>query len=121
MVMCSCQEKAQQLNEQQQLVLFQLLREEDRYYSNCKAKGPRWASWNIGVFICIKCARIHRNLGVHICRVKSFNLDQWTPEQIQKHSAAEDSWCVCGTHKYTIDLTSTNCTSRLSIGGCARA
>ncbi|KFR10368.1 Stromal membrane-associated protein 2, partial [Opisthocomus hoazin] len=45
--------------------------------------GPRWASWNIGVFICIRCAGIHRNLGVHISRVKSVNLDQWTQEQIQ--------------------------------------
>uniref|UniRef100_A0A8C3BY46 Small ArfGAP 1 n=1 Tax=Cairina moschata TaxID=8855 RepID=A0A8C3BY46_CAIMO len=44
---------------------------------------PRWASWNTGVFICIRCAGIHRNLGVHISRVKSVNLDQWTPEQIQ--------------------------------------
>ncbi|XP_048453029.1 stromal membrane-associated protein 1-like [Rhincodon typus] len=46
-------------------------------------QGPRWASWNLGVFICIRCAGIHRNLGVHISRVKSVNLDQWTPEQIQ--------------------------------------
>ena len=44
--------------------------------------GPRWASWNIGVFMCIRCAGIHRNLGVHISRVKSVNLDSWTPEQI---------------------------------------
>lgn len=45
--------------------------------------GPRWASWNLGIFICIRCAGIHRNLGVHISRVKSVNLDQWTQEQIQ--------------------------------------
>lgn len=44
--------------------------------------GPRWASWNLGVFLCIRCAGIHRNLGVHISRVKSVNLDSWTPEQI---------------------------------------
>ncbi|NXB69987.1 SMAP2 protein, partial [Donacobius atricapilla] len=49
----------------------------------CLFPGPRWASWNIGVFICIRCAGIHRNLGVHISRVKSVNLDQWTQEQIQ--------------------------------------
>ncbi|NWH24351.1 SMAP2 protein, partial [Grus americana] len=49
----------------------------------CLFTGPRWASWNIGVFICIRCAGIHRNLGVHISRVKSVNLDQWTQEQIQ--------------------------------------
>ncbi|XP_020668596.3 stromal membrane-associated protein 2 [Pogona vitticeps] len=60
-----------------------LLEEENRYCADCQAKGPRWASWNIGVFICIRCAGIHRNLGVHISRVKSVNLDQWTQEQIQ--------------------------------------
>jgi len=44
--------------------------------------GPRWASWNLGVFLCIRCAGIHRNLGVHVSKVKSVNLDSWTPEQI---------------------------------------
>ncbi|XP_044069934.1 stromal membrane-associated protein 1 isoform X2 [Siniperca chuatsi] len=77
-------EKAQKLNEQHQAILSQLLREdENKYCADCEAKGPRWASWNLGVFMCIRCAGIHRNLGVHISRVKSVNLDQWTPEQIQ--------------------------------------
>ncbi|XP_069462319.1 stromal membrane-associated protein 1 isoform X1 [Ambystoma mexicanum] len=77
-------EKALKLNEQHQAILSRMLREEDnKYCADCEAKGPRWASWNIGVFICIRCAGIHRNLGVHISRVKSVNLDQWTPEQIQ--------------------------------------
>ncbi|NXT40464.1 SMAP2 protein, partial [Pelecanoides urinatrix] len=67
-----------------QAVLANLLvEEENKYCADCQAKGPRWASWNIGVFICIRCAGIHRNLGVHISRVKSVNLDQWTQEQIQ--------------------------------------
>ncbi|KAJ7341603.1 hypothetical protein JRQ81_005907 [Phrynocephalus forsythii] len=80
----SCREKAQKQNEQHQAILANLLREEDnKYCADCEAKGPRWASWNTGVFICIRCAGIHRNLGVHISRVKSVNLDQWTPEQIQ--------------------------------------
>ncbi|XP_037829675.1 stromal membrane-associated protein 1 isoform X2 [Kryptolebias marmoratus] len=77
-------EKAQKQNEQHQAILSQLLREQDnKYCADCEAKGPRWASWNLGVFMCIRCAGIHRNLGVHISRVKSVNLDQWTPEQIQ--------------------------------------
>uniref|UniRef100_A0A3P9J2Y8 Small ArfGAP 1 n=1 Tax=Oryzias latipes TaxID=8090 RepID=A0A3P9J2Y8_ORYLA len=77
-------EKAQKLNEEHQTILSKLLREEDnKYCADCEAKGPRWASWNLGVFMCIRCAGIHRNLGVHISRVKSVNLDQWTPEQIQ--------------------------------------
>ncbi|XP_076017033.1 stromal membrane-associated protein 1-like isoform X2 [Genypterus blacodes] len=77
-------EKAQKLNEQHQAILSKLLREQDnKYCADCEAKGPRWASWNLGVFMCIRCAGIHRNLGVHISRVKSVNLDQWTSDQIQ--------------------------------------
>ncbi|XP_023654207.1 stromal membrane-associated protein 1-like isoform X6 [Paramormyrops kingsleyae] len=84
-------EKAQKLNEQHQAILSKMLREEDnKYCADCEAKGPRWASWNLGVFICIRCAGIHRNLGVHISRVKSVNLDQWTPEQIQKEREKEE-------------------------------
>lgn len=49
---------------------------------NLHFAGPRWASWNLGIFLCIRCAGIHRNLGVHISKVKSVNLDTWTPEQV---------------------------------------
>ncbi|XP_055749239.1 stromal membrane-associated protein 2-like isoform X2 [Salvelinus fontinalis] len=67
-----------------QAVLTSLLSlEENKFCADCESKGPRWASWNLGIFICIRCAGIHRNLGVHISRVKSVNLDQWTQEQIQ--------------------------------------
>ncbi|XP_076319212.1 stromal membrane-associated protein 1-like isoform X1 [Tachypleus tridentatus] len=76
-------EKQKQIQEKCQTILCQLLREEDnKYCVDCDAKGPRWASWNLGVFLCIRCAGIHRNLGVHISKVKSVNLDTWTPEQV---------------------------------------
>lgn len=45
--------------------------------------------------MCIRCAGIHRNLGVHISRVKSVNLDQWTPEQIQVYAHKQGQ-----THTY---------------------
>lgn len=65
------------------MLLTKMLRDDDnKYCVDCDAKGPRWASWNLGVFLCIRCAGIHRNLGVHISRVKSVNLDSWTPEQV---------------------------------------
>ncbi|KAH7884100.1 hypothetical protein F5I97DRAFT_1813264 [Phlebopus sp. FC_14] len=46
-------------------------------------KHPRWASWNLGVFLCIRCSGIHRSMGTHISRVKSIDLDIWTPEQME--------------------------------------
>jgi len=52
------------------------------FWMNIYFTGPRWASWNLGIFLCIRCAGIHRNLGVHISKVKSVNLDTWTPEQV---------------------------------------
>lgn len=45
--------------------------------------GTRWASWNLGIFLCIRCGGLHRRLGTHISRVKSINLDKWTDEQIE--------------------------------------
>ncbi|EJW83040.1 hypothetical protein WUBG_06048 [Wuchereria bancrofti] len=70
--------------ERLQAIVVDLLREEEnKYCADCEAKQPRWASWNLGVFLCIRCAGIHRNLGVHLTKVKSVNLDSWTPEQVQ--------------------------------------
>ncbi|TAQ87070.1 hypothetical protein B7494_g4595 [Chlorociboria aeruginascens] len=52
--------------------------------ADCKRnKHPRWASWNLGIFICIRCSGIHRGMGTHISRVKSVDLDAWTDEQLQ--------------------------------------
>lgn len=76
-------DKTKQLQDKCLSVLNALLRDEDnKYCVDCDSKGPRWASWNLGVFLCIRCAGIHRNLGVHISKVKSVNLDSWTPEQV---------------------------------------
>ncbi|RUS35609.1 hypothetical protein BC938DRAFT_482906, partial [Jimgerdemannia flammicorona] len=51
--------------------------------ADCGAKGPRWASFNLGVFLCIRCGGLHRKMGTHISKVKSVTLDSWTPEQIE--------------------------------------
>jgi len=69
-------------NRCQELLKRMLQDEDNKYCVDCDAKGPRWVSWNLGIFVCIRCAGIHRNLGVHISKVKSVNLDSWTPQQV---------------------------------------
>lgn len=51
--------------------------------ADCKRRDPRWASANLGIFVCLRCSGIHRSLGVHISKVRSVDLDMWTPEHIQ--------------------------------------
>ena len=38
---------------------------------------------NHGALICIECSGIHRNLGTHLSRVRSLELDDWSNELIQ--------------------------------------
>ncbi|TPX30174.1 hypothetical protein SeMB42_g07962 [Synchytrium endobioticum] len=65
-------------------ILQELLKEpENLNCADCGQRGPRWASANIGCFLCIRCGGLHRKLGTHISKIKSITLDSWTPEQIQ--------------------------------------
>uniref|UniRef100_A0A914WK39 Uncharacterized protein n=1 Tax=Plectus sambesii TaxID=2011161 RepID=A0A914WK39_9BILA len=50
--------------------------------ADCDATNPDWASLNLGTLICIECSGIHRNLGSHISRVRSLELDEWPIEYI---------------------------------------
>ncbi|KAG7274753.1 hypothetical protein CRUP_006490, partial [Coryphaenoides rupestris] len=47
---------------------------------DCDAPNPDWASLNLGALICIACSGIHRNLGTHLSRVRSLDLDDWPVE-----------------------------------------
>lgn len=43
--------------------------------AECSAPEPDWASLNLGILLCIECSGVHRNLGVHISKVRSLTLD----------------------------------------------
>uniref|UniRef100_A0A0D9VIM2 Uncharacterized protein n=1 Tax=Leersia perrieri TaxID=77586 RepID=A0A0D9VIM2_9ORYZ len=49
--------------------------------AECRSPDPDWASLNLGILFCIECSGAHRNLGVHISKVRSLRLDVkvWEP------------------------------------------
>ncbi|KAL1805559.1 hypothetical protein ACET3Z_028627 [Daucus carota] len=74
---------SKQLDAKHQRILEGLLKlPENRECADCKSIAPRWASVNLGIFICMRCSGIHRSLGVHISKVRSATLDTWLPDQI---------------------------------------
>uniref|UniRef100_A0AAQ4RH11 ArfGAP with SH3 domain, ankyrin repeat and PH domain 1b n=2 Tax=Gasterosteus aculeatus aculeatus TaxID=481459 RepID=A0AAQ4RH11_GASAC len=43
---------------------------------DCGASDPKWLSTNLGILTCIECSGIHREMGVHISRIQSMELDK---------------------------------------------
>ena len=69
----------------QKLIMNKLLKKlENKYCADCKSNPPSWASINLGVLICIKCSSTHRELGTHISKIKSINLDVWPSDILEK-------------------------------------
>jgi Arf-GAP/coiled-coil/ANK repeat/PH domain-containing protein len=53
--------------------------------ADCGMPRPDWASLNLGVLLCIQCSGIHRQLGVHVSKVRSVTLDvrAWEPSVME--------------------------------------
>ena len=57
---------------------------------------PTWLSTNLGVLTCIECSGIHREMGVHVSRVRSLTLDNLgTAELLVRRTRDGFTWgCV---------------------------
>ncbi|KAL4996891.1 hypothetical protein BDV10DRAFT_170971 [Aspergillus recurvatus] len=73
--------RQQQRNERTLQDLIRSVPGNDRC-ADCLAMNPGWASWNIGVFLCMRCAALHRKMGTHISKVKSLSMDSWASDQV---------------------------------------
>ena len=78
------QRNKQEAIKRQLVIINKLLKKpENRYCADCKRNSPSWASINLGVFICINCSGCHREIGVHVTKIKSVNLDVWAEDTLK--------------------------------------
>ncbi|XP_071703720.1 ADP-ribosylation factor GTPase-activating protein AGD2-like isoform X2 [Rutidosis leptorrhynchoides] len=63
--------------------------------AECSAPDPDWASLNLGILMCIECSGVHRNLGVHISKVRSISLDVkvWEPSVMDLFQSLGNKYC----------------------------
>ena len=50
---------------------------------DCGTENPKWASINLGITLCLKCAGIHRGFGLNISTIRSLQVDSWTEKQVK--------------------------------------
>nr|XP_040060025.1 arf-GAP with GTPase, ANK repeat and PH domain-containing protein 1-like isoform X1 [Gasterosteus aculeatus aculeatus] len=75
--LCESSKNKARRNSQSEAVVLQAIRNAkgNNFCVDCNAPNPTWASLNLGALICIECSGIHRNLGTHLSRVRSLDLD----------------------------------------------
>ncbi|KAF6361018.1 ArfGAP with GTPase domain, ankyrin repeat and PH domain 1 [Rhinolophus ferrumequinum] len=86
---CESSKNKSRLTSQSEAMALQSIRNirGNSHCVDCETQNPNWASLNLGALMCIECSGIHRNLGTHLSRVRSLDLDDWPIELIQVMSS----------------------------------
>ncbi|KAK9410961.1 arf-GAP with GTPase ANK repeat and PH domain-containing protein 1-like [Crotalus adamanteus] len=86
---CESSKNKSRLSSQNEVMALQSIRNfrGNSHCVDCEIQNPDWASLNLGALICIECSGIHRNLGTHLSRVRSLDLDDWPVELIKVMSS----------------------------------
>ncbi|KAM5267404.1 arf-GAP with GTPase, ANK repeat and PH domain-containing protein 1 isoform 4-T4 [Hipposideros larvatus] len=86
---CESSKNKSRLTSQSEAMALQSIRNirGNSHCVDCETQNPNWASLNLGALMCIECSGIHRNLGTHLSRVRSLDLDDWPIELIKVMSA----------------------------------
>ncbi|XP_014449741.1 arf-GAP with GTPase, ANK repeat and PH domain-containing protein 1 isoform X5 [Alligator mississippiensis] len=86
---CESSKNKSRLTSQNEAMALQSIRNirGNSHCVDCEAQNPDWASLNLGALMCIECSGIHRNLGTHLSRVRSLDLDDWPIELIKVMSS----------------------------------
>ncbi|XP_053195065.1 arf-GAP with dual PH domain-containing protein 2 [Scomber japonicus] len=67
--------------ERNKKILLELVKRPDNSVcADCGAPDPDWASYKLGLFVCLSCSGVHRSLSN---RVKSIKLDFWEDELVE--------------------------------------
>ncbi|KAK9115626.1 hypothetical protein Sjap_014576 [Stephania japonica] len=78
--------------------------------AECGAPDPDWASLNLGILLCIGCSGAHRNLGVHISKVRSITLDVkvWESTVLDLFRGLGNAYCNSYVEKLFVNREATD-------------
>lgn len=76
---------------------------------DCGAPEPQWASVTLASLVCIRCAGMHRALGIKKSRIRSLQMDSWSRSQVLRmlmggNSKLKEAFAMTGGNFDALDI-----------------